>query len=287
MKQKIDVMIKAVAYLMGVLLIIYAIWSGLNCRNYISSLIEENQFNPDGNLYNILNYYMVNSIVYIIYAVLLYMGALLYCEIGKIKSVSSIEVKQAELEQFNQKITENSRYDSPDTVDDNALVSEFDIEKEDYEDYFNSNSMKIEPFNMATFAIEVYERIEPQLEANGHKLDVFPDDAFDTDVIIDSEMSIRAVCAVFCWGSSLLLEASEMDIIAADNTILLKLPISGVDLNEQFQNILNGQIQKRRSNLYNAVEFIQNIRGNVTIVSAEEGMIKVTLPAYKTVTATN
>lgn len=285
MKNKLERVLLVVIYLIVIYLVFYSCWSFIKCHEYISTLVEQSQLRVEENGYEITNYYMVNAFIYIIYAALLSMGALLYCRIGRIKSISFTEVKQAELEQFSLEKTENCRYDDQHgSANNNALVSESDFEKEDY---FNSRRMKIEPFNMATFAIEVYERIEPQLKAKGHKLEILPDDAFDTDIIIDSEMSIRAVCAVFCWGSSLLLEASAMDIIAADNIILLKLPISGGDLNEQYQNLLNGQMQRRRSDVYNAVEFIQNIRGNVTIVSAEEGMIKITLPAYKKVTAAN
>lgn len=210
MKNKLERVFLAVIYLFAICLVFYSCWSFVKFHESIASLVEQNGFNIDERRYEVVNYYMVNAFVYIVYAILIFMGALLYSRISKIRDISKIEIKQTGLAQVSQEKAEKGGYvDELKLENNNIQVSEPVFEKEDY---FNSRRMKIEPFNMATFAIEVYERTDPQLEARGHNLELYPDNAFETDVIVDSEMAIKAVCDVFCWGSSLLMESAELAI---------------------------------------------------------------------------
>lgn len=70
--KKANGIIAGLLFVLAGLLMIYTVWAFINCINYISEMTAAGQLAVKGNEYDIVNFYMGNSVQYLISAVLVF-----------------------------------------------------------------------------------------------------------------------------------------------------------------------------------------------------------------------
>lgn len=280
MIKQIEKLIVVILIIVGTILGIYAYYAAVNCHEYISKLVEQNQFQINGNLFKVVNYYIVNSGVYVVYGILLISSAIFFIRIIKIeKSLRNIINNNPE--------SETVVSDIPDSGD--QVIGNFEpIEEYDNKESIKTKSMKdpfkqemiVKPFSMATLVLEVYERIEICLKTKGVKLVVDIERAFDCDIMVDSEKGIQAIADILWWAADFLEEESSILIIANENVIELLLP-QNLKLFQQFRICIEQYKRKEKESvLFAEINYIYDIQGNIEIFD-DNRRIQITFPTAK------
>ncbi|MXQ53512.1 hypothetical protein [Shimazuella alba] len=97
-----------VLYALSALVMVYAIWAFVYSYNSISEAIAAGQISPSENVFDIVNFYMSNSMNYVLFAVLIFSAGWIGQNLAAITKAASIEsfVKEAKVNDEEENLDE-------------------------------------------------------------------------------------------------------------------------------------------------------------------------------------
>lgn len=291
MVKRVEKWIAIVVGLLGTGLGIYSCCALIYCSKYISKLVEQSQLNIKDNLFLVVNYYMNNGLIYFVYGVILVSIAMVlyrmfrterdYDRLAKISVESGVaRIKGNEKDLIEKEELKDALEDvieGFEIVEKKSVPLEQNIVERGnpYE-----HDLTIKSFNMTTMVLEIYETMELCLKKKDIKLLVDPNSSFNVNVMVDSEMGIRAVSDILWWSADFLEKHSEISMVTEKNRIDLKFPLNHDLLGNFQQNLRKYQQGDKDFVLYDAMNFIYNIRGELKF-DIEKQMIQVIFPFSK------
>ncbi|HDR5039300.1 TPA: hypothetical protein QCR75_005764 [Bacillus anthracis] len=95
-----------ILFVLSGLLTAYSIWAFIHCHNYISGAIDSGHLVASGNEFDIANFYMSNSLQYILFAVLIFTAGWMLRKpstyIKEIKAESSLVIQKNDDENLDE-----------------------------------------------------------------------------------------------------------------------------------------------------------------------------------------
>ena len=265
--RKADKIFRICVAVIAVLIVVYACAAAINGWTYINTLVKQGQINVKDNLFNIVTYFMQTVGMYLVYALLIFMGVKNSSQLSKMNGHI-----QKDSEYVNsQKLLQMS--DEADVSEDmDEIIEGFQIMESPPTKYTEEKEPAAEKMELALIGIEVMEQIQSAAKQKGVSFVLDADEGFACFVQGDKpfiEQGLRLLIEIYLENCH---SGNEVRMKVTDSSFQLRAVY--VEFSDDVVDLLNGNLCSNREKVLQVQSFnnyIVQLNGNVKTHSDENG----------------
>lgn len=265
--RKADKIFRICVVVIAALIVVYACAAAINGWTYINTLVKQRQINVKDNLFSIVTYFMQTVGIYLVYALLIFMGVKNSRQLSKMN-----EHIQKDSEYVNsQKLLEMSN-ETDVSEDMDEAIEGFQIMESPPDKSAEEKEFSAEKMELALIGVEVMEQIQPAAKQKGVSFVLDADEGFGCFVQGDKpfiEHGLRLLIEIYLENCH---SGNEVRMKVADSGFRLRAVY--VEFSDDVVDLLNGNLCSDRETALQVQSFnkyIVQLNGSVKTHSAENG----------------